>query len=170
MGVVWKLLPELCDLNCLCSFRYRSPAFHVQAWYDEVKDYTYPYPHECNPWCPEKCTGSMCTHYTQVKETKGFCTSTLFVPHRNACPQRAGLLVFNNRVALADSLGHDEQDRLCRERLQADERLGRNLGECRLPGLQLLAEVRQMSLGSLQLFLKLAACLTSPGSGEEISV
>uniref|UniRef100_A0A8C0AS62 Cysteine rich secretory protein LCCL domain containing 2 n=1 Tax=Buteo japonicus TaxID=224669 RepID=A0A8C0AS62_9AVES len=46
--------------------RYRSPAFHVQAWYDEVKDYTYPYPHECNPWCPEKCTGSMCTHYTQI--------------------------------------------------------------------------------------------------------
>uniref|UniRef100_A0A8C0IJE5 Cysteine rich secretory protein LCCL domain containing 2 n=1 Tax=Bubo bubo TaxID=30461 RepID=A0A8C0IJE5_BUBBB len=46
--------------------RYRSPAFHVQSWYDEVKDYTYPYPHECNPWCPEKCTGSMCTHYTQI--------------------------------------------------------------------------------------------------------
>uniref|UniRef100_A0A3Q2YLP1 Cysteine rich secretory protein LCCL domain containing 2 n=1 Tax=Hippocampus comes TaxID=109280 RepID=A0A3Q2YLP1_HIPCM len=46
--------------------RYRSPAFHVQAWYDEVKDYTYPYPHECNPWCPERCSGPMCTHYTQV--------------------------------------------------------------------------------------------------------
>uniref|UniRef100_A0A4W3JDE4 Cysteine rich secretory protein LCCL domain containing 2 n=1 Tax=Callorhinchus milii TaxID=7868 RepID=A0A4W3JDE4_CALMI len=46
--------------------RYRSPAFHVQAWYDEVKDYTYPYPHECNPWCPEKCSGPMCTHYTQL--------------------------------------------------------------------------------------------------------
>ncbi|NXS53884.1 CRLD2 protein, partial [Brachypteracias leptosomus] len=46
--------------------RYRSPAFHVQAWYDEVKDYTFPYPHECNPWCPEKCTGPMCTHYTQI--------------------------------------------------------------------------------------------------------
>uniref|UniRef100_A0A673J6W8 Cysteine-rich secretory protein LCCL domain-containing 2-like n=1 Tax=Sinocyclocheilus rhinocerous TaxID=307959 RepID=A0A673J6W8_9TELE len=46
--------------------RYRSPAYHVQAWYDEVKDYTYPYPHECNPWCPERCSGPMCTHYTQV--------------------------------------------------------------------------------------------------------
>nr|XP_028595914.1 cysteine-rich secretory protein LCCL domain-containing 2 isoform X1 [Podarcis muralis] len=46
--------------------RYRSPAFHVQSWYDEVKDYTYPYPHECNPWCPERCSGPMCTHYTQV--------------------------------------------------------------------------------------------------------
>ncbi|MEE6499992.1 hypothetical protein FKM82_003662 [Ascaphus truei] len=46
--------------------RYRSPAFHVQSWYDEVKDYTYPYPHECNPWCPERCSGPMCTHYTQI--------------------------------------------------------------------------------------------------------
>ncbi|CAB1418986.1 unnamed protein product [Pleuronectes platessa] len=46
--------------------RHRSPAYHVQAWYDEVKDYTYPYPHECNPWCPEGCSGPMCTHYTQL--------------------------------------------------------------------------------------------------------
>ncbi|XP_048461720.1 cysteine-rich secretory protein LCCL domain-containing 2 [Rhincodon typus] len=46
--------------------RYRSPASHVQAWYDEVKDYTYPYVHECNPWCPERCSGAMCTHYTQL--------------------------------------------------------------------------------------------------------
>ncbi|XP_041047250.1 cysteine-rich secretory protein LCCL domain-containing 2 [Carcharodon carcharias] len=46
--------------------RYRSPASHVQAWYDEVKDYTYPYAHECNPWCPERCSGAMCTHYTQL--------------------------------------------------------------------------------------------------------
>ncbi|KAM9460912.1 cysteine-rich secretory protein LCCL domain-containing 2 isoform 1-T2 [Clarias gariepinus] len=46
--------------------RYRSPAYHVQAWYDEVKDYTYPYPHECNPWCPDRCSGPMCTHYTQI--------------------------------------------------------------------------------------------------------
>ncbi|XP_029001002.1 cysteine-rich secretory protein LCCL domain-containing 2 [Betta splendens] len=46
--------------------RHRSPAYHVQAWYDEVKDYTYPYPSECNPWCPERCSGPMCTHYTQL--------------------------------------------------------------------------------------------------------
>ncbi|NXP61732.1 CRLD2 protein, partial [Chloropsis cyanopogon] len=46
--------------------RYRSPAFHVQSWYDEVKDYTFPYPHECNPWCPDRCSGTMCTHYTQI--------------------------------------------------------------------------------------------------------
>lgn len=60
-------------------------------------------------------------------------------------PERGSLLIFNDCVALADSLGHDEQDRLRRERLQADERLGRNLGERRLPGLQLLTEVRRMS-------------------------
>ncbi|KAM6225474.1 cysteine-rich secretory protein LCCL domain-containing 2 isoform 1-T1 [Rhynchocyon petersi] len=46
--------------------RYRSPGTQVQSWYDEVKDYTYPYPHECNPWCPERCSGAMCTHYTQI--------------------------------------------------------------------------------------------------------
>ncbi|KAM4592677.1 cysteine-rich secretory protein LCCL domain-containing 2 isoform 1-T2 [Odontesthes bonariensis] len=46
--------------------RSRSPGFHVQAWYDEVKDYIYPYAHECNPWCPERCSGPMCTHYTQL--------------------------------------------------------------------------------------------------------
>lgn len=56
----------VCLTPCLC--RYRSPAFHVQSWYDEVKDYTYPYPHECNPWCPERCSGPMCTHYTQVRQ------------------------------------------------------------------------------------------------------
>ncbi|KAG8437536.1 hypothetical protein GDO86_008301 [Hymenochirus boettgeri] len=46
--------------------RYRSPANQVQSWYDEVKDYTYPYPHECKPYCPERCSGPMCTHYTQI--------------------------------------------------------------------------------------------------------
>lgn len=46
--------------------RYRPPTFHVQAWYDEVKDYSFPYPQECNPYCPFKCSGPVCTHYTQV--------------------------------------------------------------------------------------------------------
>ncbi|XP_064169624.1 cysteine-rich secretory protein LCCL domain-containing 2 [Anguilla rostrata] len=46
--------------------KYRSPAYHIQAWYDEAKDYTYPYPEECSPWCPDRCTGPMCTHYTQL--------------------------------------------------------------------------------------------------------
>ncbi|XP_063339723.1 cysteine-rich secretory protein LCCL domain-containing 1 [Pelmatolapia mariae] len=46
--------------------RYRPPTSHVQAWYDEVKDYSFPYPQECNPYCPFKCSGPVCTHYTQL--------------------------------------------------------------------------------------------------------
>ncbi|XP_069477326.1 cysteine-rich secretory protein LCCL domain-containing 1 [Ambystoma mexicanum] len=46
--------------------RFRPPTFHVQAWYDEVRDYTFPYPQECNPYCPFRCSGPVCTHYTQV--------------------------------------------------------------------------------------------------------
>ncbi|KAG7488574.1 hypothetical protein MATL_G00035760 [Megalops atlanticus] len=46
--------------------RYRPPTSHVQAWYDEVRDYTFPYPQECNPYCPFHCTGPVCTHYTQL--------------------------------------------------------------------------------------------------------
>ncbi|XP_062841642.1 cysteine-rich secretory protein LCCL domain-containing 1 [Trichomycterus rosablanca] len=46
--------------------RYRPPTSHVQAWYDEVKDFTFPYPQECNPYCPFRCSGPVCTHYTQL--------------------------------------------------------------------------------------------------------
>ncbi|XP_034026186.1 cysteine-rich secretory protein LCCL domain-containing 1 [Thalassophryne amazonica] len=46
--------------------RYRPPTAHVQAWYDEVKDYSFPYPQECNPYCPFRCSGPVCTHYTQL--------------------------------------------------------------------------------------------------------
>ncbi|XP_077365772.1 cysteine-rich secretory protein LCCL domain-containing 1-like isoform X2 [Festucalex cinctus] len=46
--------------------RYRPPTFHVQAWYDEVKYYSFPYPQECNPYCPFRCSGPVCTHYTQL--------------------------------------------------------------------------------------------------------
>nr|XP_020465458.1 cysteine-rich secretory protein LCCL domain-containing 2 [Monopterus albus] len=46
--------------------RPRTPASHIRAWYNEEKDYTYPYPHECRPWCPDRCSGPMCTHYTQI--------------------------------------------------------------------------------------------------------
>ncbi|XP_054841170.1 cysteine-rich secretory protein LCCL domain-containing 1 [Eublepharis macularius] len=46
--------------------RYRPLTFHVQSWYDEVRDFSYPYPQECNPYCPYRCSGPVCTHYTQV--------------------------------------------------------------------------------------------------------
>ncbi|XP_036412149.1 cysteine-rich secretory protein LCCL domain-containing 1b [Colossoma macropomum] len=46
--------------------RDRPPTFHVQAWYDEVRYFSYPYPQECNPYCPYRCSGPVCTHYTQL--------------------------------------------------------------------------------------------------------
>ncbi|XP_076868976.1 cysteine-rich secretory protein LCCL domain-containing 1 [Brachyhypopomus gauderio] len=47
--------------------RYRPPTSHVQAWYDEVRDYSFPYPQECRPHCPFTCSGAqVCTHYTQL--------------------------------------------------------------------------------------------------------
>ncbi|XP_062843977.1 cysteine-rich secretory protein LCCL domain-containing 1b [Trichomycterus rosablanca] len=46
--------------------RDRPPTFHVQAWYDEVQYFSYPYPQECNPHCPYRCSGPVCTHYTQL--------------------------------------------------------------------------------------------------------
>ncbi|XP_027031947.1 peptidase inhibitor 15-A [Tachysurus fulvidraco] len=46
--------------------RYRSILQLVKPWYDEVKDYSFPYPRDCNPRCPLKCYGPMCTHYTQM--------------------------------------------------------------------------------------------------------
>ncbi|XP_071370022.1 cysteine-rich secretory protein LCCL domain-containing 1b [Centroberyx affinis] len=46
--------------------RDRPPTFHVQAWYDEVRYFSYPYPQECNPHCPFRCSGPVCTHYTQL--------------------------------------------------------------------------------------------------------
>lgn len=47
--------------------RYRSILQLVKPWYDEVKDYSFPYPRDCNPRCPLRCYGPMCTHYTQVR-------------------------------------------------------------------------------------------------------
>uniref|UniRef100_A0A8C7F6Z4 Cysteine rich secretory protein LCCL domain containing 1 n=1 Tax=Oncorhynchus kisutch TaxID=8019 RepID=A0A8C7F6Z4_ONCKI len=44
----------------------RPPTSHVQAWYNEVKDYSFPYPQECDPYCPFRCSGPVCTHYTQL--------------------------------------------------------------------------------------------------------
>ncbi|KAM4705636.1 peptidase inhibitor 15 [Rhinophrynus dorsalis] len=46
--------------------RYQSIIQLVKPWYDEVKDYAFPYPQDCNPRCPLRCYGPMCTHYTQM--------------------------------------------------------------------------------------------------------
>uniref|UniRef100_A0A087Y638 Cysteine rich secretory protein LCCL domain containing 1 n=1 Tax=Poecilia formosa TaxID=48698 RepID=A0A087Y638_POEFO len=60
------LLPQIGQNLGVHWGRYRPPTSHVQAWYDEVKDYSFPYPQECNPYCPFKCSGPVCTHYTQL--------------------------------------------------------------------------------------------------------
>lgn len=63
----------------LCVFfflRYRPLTFHVQSWYDEVRDFSYPYPQECNPYCPYRCSGPVCTHYTQVR---AFISQVIFI-------------------------------------------------------------------------------------------
>ncbi|KAG7227428.1 hypothetical protein INR49_000434, partial [Caranx melampygus] len=39
--------------------RDRPPTYHVQAWYDEVRYYSYPYSQECNPHCPFRCSGPL---------------------------------------------------------------------------------------------------------------
>lgn len=46
--------------------RYRSVVDLVKSWYYEKQHYSFPYPQECNPSCPSKCSGSVCSHYTQV--------------------------------------------------------------------------------------------------------
>lgn len=45
---------------------YRSILQLVKPWYDEVRDYLFPYPRDCNPRCPMRCYAPMCTHYTQM--------------------------------------------------------------------------------------------------------
>uniref|UniRef100_A0A671MWS8 Cysteine-rich secretory protein LCCL domain containing 1a n=1 Tax=Sinocyclocheilus anshuiensis TaxID=1608454 RepID=A0A671MWS8_9TELE len=60
------LLPQIGQNLGVHWGRYRPPTSHLQAWYDEVKDYSFPYPQECNPHCPFKCSGPVCTHYTQL--------------------------------------------------------------------------------------------------------
>uniref|UniRef100_A0AAY5ERV2 LCCL domain-containing protein n=1 Tax=Electrophorus electricus TaxID=8005 RepID=A0AAY5ERV2_ELEEL len=62
-----SLLPHIGQNLGVHWGRYRPPTSHVQAWYDEVRDYSFPYPQECRPHCPFKCTGAqVCTHYTQL--------------------------------------------------------------------------------------------------------
>uniref|UniRef100_UPI00398F3700 peptidase inhibitor 15-like n=1 Tax=Pristiophorus japonicus TaxID=55135 RepID=UPI00398F3700 len=48
------------------SGRYRSIIDLVRSWNDEVRYYSYPYPRECKPKCPNKCNGAVCSHYTQM--------------------------------------------------------------------------------------------------------
>ncbi|KAI6074102.1 Peptidase inhibitor R3HDML isoform X2 [Aix galericulata] len=48
------------------SGRYRSVVDMVRSWHREQQHFSFPHPRECNPRCPSKCSGSVCSHYTQA--------------------------------------------------------------------------------------------------------
>lgn len=111
--------------------RYRPPTFHVQAWYDEVKDFSFSYPQECNPYCPFKCSGPVCTHYTQV-----------IVVFYHLITSRGGAYVISLRLPVAAGLGHKQSDRLRRQLVLQHECVGPDLGQSGLSCLQLFTKVR----------------------------
>ncbi|KAF7240943.1 Peptidase inhibitor R3HDML [Varanus komodoensis] len=53
------------------SGRYHSAVDLVKSWYYEKQHYSFPYPYECKPRCPSKCSGSVCSHYTQDGKDPG---------------------------------------------------------------------------------------------------
>lgn len=117
-------------LSALVPCRYRPPTFHVQAWYDEVKDYSFPYPQECNTYCPFKCSGPVCTHYTQVT-THGLYHSIYIGGHSGS----------DFGLPAAADLGYQQSDWLCCQLVLQHECLGPDLGQSHLSCLQLFAKV-----------------------------
>lgn len=83
--------PMTCEVEEVClrhgTFcRYRSIVDMVKSWHQEKQHYSFPHPRECNPRCPSKCSGSVCSHYTQVSATAP-CTPRS--PQHPAASQRA---------------------------------------------------------------------------------
>ncbi|XP_036273815.1 peptidase inhibitor R3HDML isoform X1 [Pipistrellus kuhlii] len=48
------------------SGRYRSVVDLVKSWSEEKRHYLFPAPKDCNPQCPWRCSGPVCSHYTQM--------------------------------------------------------------------------------------------------------
>ncbi|XP_003411772.1 peptidase inhibitor R3HDML [Loxodonta africana] len=48
------------------SGRYRSVVDLVKSWSEEKRHYLFPAPRDCNPHCPWRCSGPVCSHYTQM--------------------------------------------------------------------------------------------------------
>ncbi|XP_040837028.1 peptidase inhibitor R3HDML [Ochotona curzoniae] len=46
--------------------RFRSVVDLVKAWSEEKRHYLFPAPRDCNPHCPWRCSGPVCSHYTQM--------------------------------------------------------------------------------------------------------
>ncbi|CAF98016.1 unnamed protein product [Tetraodon nigroviridis] len=121
--------------------RYRSILQLVKPWYDEVKDYAFPYPRDCNPRCPLKCYGPMCTHYTQVPPKQPRCgLGTLPAPLTRICVG----------CPLSDGVGLIQQSGLCRPHLPQHERVGFSVETGDVLSLQLLAKGQLDRRGPLQ--------------------
>lgn len=146
------LIPAICVYTFLClkqkvwntvilcvppdPSRYRPPTFHVQAWYDEVRDYSFPYPQECNPYCPFRCSGPVCTHYTQV----------WVIPYHvrglgRLCPLSFMASCSVLFIYYSARVGHQQSYWLCHQPVLQHERVGTDLGQSRLSCLQLLTKV-----------------------------
>uniref|UniRef100_F6Y2I4 R3H domain containing like n=1 Tax=Equus caballus TaxID=9796 RepID=F6Y2I4_HORSE len=48
------------------SGRYRSVVDLVKSWSAEKRHYLFPAPKDCTPRCPWRCSGPVCSHYTQM--------------------------------------------------------------------------------------------------------
>uniref|UniRef100_A0A8D2AM84 R3H domain containing like n=1 Tax=Sciurus vulgaris TaxID=55149 RepID=A0A8D2AM84_SCIVU len=48
------------------SGRYRSVVDLVKSWSEEKQHYLFPAPRDCTPHCPWRCSGPVCSHYTQM--------------------------------------------------------------------------------------------------------
>nr|XP_019604063.1 PREDICTED: peptidase inhibitor R3HDML [Rhinolophus sinicus] len=48
------------------SGRYRSVVELMKSWSEEKRHYSFPAPKDCNPHCPWRCSGPVCSHYTQM--------------------------------------------------------------------------------------------------------
>ncbi|KAF6089095.1 R3H domain containing like [Phyllostomus discolor] len=46
--------------------RYHSVVDLVRAWSEERQHYLFPAPADCTPRCPWRCSGPVCSHYTQM--------------------------------------------------------------------------------------------------------
>ncbi|XP_059562999.1 peptidase inhibitor R3HDML isoform X2 [Myotis daubentonii] len=48
------------------SGRYHSVVDLVKSWSEEKRHYLFPAPKDCSPHCPWRCSGPVCSHYTQM--------------------------------------------------------------------------------------------------------
>lgn len=60
------LMAEWLFFYLLRLCRYHSVVDLVKSWSEEKRHYLFPAPKDCTPRCPWRCSGPVCSHYTQV--------------------------------------------------------------------------------------------------------